>query len=605
MCGLNGVVRLGASSPPIDEREVLATRDAMKSRGPDGADAWFDPAGLAALGHRRLAIIDLSDRARQPFASADGRHLIVFNGEIYNYKELRSEVLSKGASLRSDSDTEVLLDMLVREGPSALRRARGMFALAMWDRVERRLLLARDPYGIKPLYYADDGGTFRFASQVRALAPYVDGAVDPAGLCGFLLWGAVPEPFTFLRGVKALPAGHALLVEDGRLGVPAPFERLGDEPAPVGGPADAPAALADSVRAHLVADVPVGLFLSAGVDSSLIASLASRASEAPLEAFTLSFDEYEGSSDDELPLAREIARRLGLRHVERRLRRDEFLSALPDVLRAMDQPSIDGFNTYFVSRAAVAAGLKVALSGLGGDELFGSYPSFRQLPRAVRFAKALGRLPGGRSAWAAVARRARETRPKWAGLADVAATLEGAYLVRRALFLPSEIPLLVGGETAREGLGAYEPLAALARYAPETESAGDDWRRVHLLESCQYMRNQLLRDADWASMAHGLEIRVPFADATLRRRFDSLRFEPARSAGKAALLRRVWAGAPEDVLRRAKTGFTIPVARWLSDDPTAPVRRGLESRALAARVLASFGLELPARVPGIPRKLAA
>jgi asparagine synthase (glutamine-hydrolysing) len=584
MCGINGILRLSNAAPAIDREELLRTRDAMAARGPDGAGAWIADDGLVALASRRLAILDLSEAGAQPMASADGRFRIVINGEIYNFAELRRELENEGFAFRSRGDTEVVLALYARDGAAMLSRLRGMFGLAIWDDREKSLLLARDPLGIKPLYLAAEGGCLRFASQVKALEQ--GGAVsrepDPAGIAGFLLWGSVPEPLTIRRAVRALPAGHFLVVRDGQIqepaGIPRP-EAAAMDPAP---------AIEDSVRAHLVSDVPVAVFLSAGLDSGLLAALARRHLPEPPVTFTLRFDELAGTPQDEAPLAAEVARRLGTRHVERRVGRADLAELWPGALAAMDQPSIDGFNSYAVSRAAHEAGLKVVLSGLGGDEIFGGYPSFAGVPRLERAARRAGRLPGLGALWPAVARTLAADRPKLAGVLRYGRTLPGAYFLRRGLFLPEELPALMGREAAAEGLARYDPVADAARALAEGNGrVADGWTAVHVLETARYMRNQLLRDSDWASMAWSVELRVPLVDAWLRERLAAGRFEPARGEGKAALVRRVAPELPEAVLARPKSGFYIPVAEWMRPELAAR-RPGERSRWLALRVLEEF-----------------
>jgi asparagine synthase (glutamine-hydrolysing) len=603
VCGINGLLRLSPAAPPLDREELLRTRERMAARGPDGAGDWVSPDGRAALASRRLAILDLSAAGAQPMASADGRLHAVLNGEIYNFRELRAALEREGRRFRSHSDTEVLLALYAREGAAMLRRLRGMFGLALWDEAEQTLLLARDPLGIKPLYYAVEGGVLRFASQVKALEAggAVSRTVEPAGLAGFLLWGSVPEPWTIRRGVRALPAGHRLLVRDGRIEGPEPFAV---EPAPepeADEGHEAAAALADSVRAHLVSDVPVAVFLSAGLDSTLVAALACRAAPEPPTTFTLRFDVLAGTERDEGPLAAEVARRLGTRHVERTVRREDFLHLWPAALDAMDQPAIDGFNVFLVSKAAHEAGIKVALSGLGGDELCGGYSSFADVPRLQRQARRARRVPGLPSLWPAVARRAFGARPKFAGALRHGGTLPGAYFLRRGLFLPEELPALLGADAAAEGLAAYDPVADAARNlaASNGHLAGraGDWLAVQRLETRHYLRNQLLRDADWAAMAHSLELRVPLVDAWLLARFAALGFEPARSSGKRELVRRAAPELPEAVFHRAKTGFYVPVVPWLAaggEGPAAPEGLGAQSRQVALRVLAEHGVELAA-----------
>jgi len=587
MCGINGILRLSETAPPLDRDELLRTRDAMTSRGPDGAGLWMSDDGRAALASRRLAILDLSAAGAQPMGFEDGRFQAVLNGEIYNFRELRHELEAEGR-FRSRSDTEVVLALYARHGAAMLSRLRGMYGLAIWDDREKALLLARDPLGIKPLYLSAEGGCLRFASQVKALerGGAVSREVDPAGLAGFLLWGSVPEPLTIRRAVRALPAGHHLLVRDGKISPPEPHGPGRVEPL------EPTAAVEDSVRAHLVSDVPIAIFLSAGLDSSLIAALACRHLPEPPATFTLRFEDLQGTAFDEAPLAAEVAKRLGTRHVERWLGREELADLWAGALAAMDQPSIDGFNTWTVSRAAHEAGLKVVLSGLGGDEIFGSYPSFTAVPRLARSARRAARIPGLAAVWPALTRWASPSRPKLPGLLRHGRTIPGAYFLRRGLFLPEELPGLIGRDLAAEGLQGYDPVADAARaLAAGNGHAADGWRAVHEMETARYMRNQLLRDSDWASMAWSVELRVPLVDAWLRERLAASGFEPAKSEGKAALVRRAAPELPEALWTRPKSGFYIPVAEWMQ--PALAARRpGERSRQLARMVLEGFGVSL-------------
>jgi asparagine synthase (glutamine-hydrolysing) len=607
MCGINGILRLREEAPPPERDELLRTREAMRSRGPDGDGLWISERGDLGLAHRRLAIIDLSDAGLQPMVwGTNDRFRLVFNGEIYNYRELRRDLVAAGVRFRSHCDSEVILALYEREGPAMLSRLRGMYALALWDAAERRLLLARDPYGIKPLYYAEAGGSLRFASQVKALEAggALPGDVDTTALVGFLLWGSVPEPATIRRAVRALPAGHHIVVENGRVGAPRAHYDFG--PVEADAAADPARALEQSVRAHLVSDVPVAVFLSAGLDSSLIAALACRALVEPPTTLTLQFDEYRGTPLDEAPFAAAVARRLGTRHVERSVARRDFLDLWPAALAAMDQPSIDGFNTYVVSSVAHAEGIKVVLSGLGGDELLGSYHSFADVPRWRRWARRLRRVPGLGAAWPRLAVALRPDKPKLGGMLRFGPSLAGSYFLRRSLFQPHELPALVGAAAAREGLERYDPvadaaklldaLAATAHPALRSEPALE-WQAVHAMESTLYMRNQLLRDSDWASMAHSLELRVPLVDAWLRREIAAAGFEPARSHGKAEAIRRAAPELPAELWGRPKSGFSIPVMSWLDEEVGIDTAPGLASRRLALEVLKAFGIELERAEP--------
>ena len=617
MCGICGTLRLDERAPALDPGSLRRMRDSLAARGPDGEGEWTSGDGRLALGHRRLAILDLSPAGAQPMADPTGRYRIVFNGEIYNFRVLRQELERAGVAFSTQSDTEVLLALWAREGERALARLRGMYAFAIWDEVEKSLTLTRDPFGIKPLYWEiGDSNRFRFASQVRALeAAGASRQVDPAGLVGFLLWGSVPEPWTIRRSIRALPAGHLLTVRDGVVGEPRPAAR----PAP---PPDDRAsvteALEASVEAHLVSDVPVALFLSAGLDSALVAALAAKRLGDQLATFTLAFEGWEGSGRDEAPLARKVAESLGTRHLERKLTRTDIEAAWQPALAAMDQPSIDGFNTFLVARAAHEAGIKVALSGLGGDELFGSYPSFSDVPSWMRKAKALRRGPGLGALVSALSPWWAKGRPKARGLVRYGGTLAGAYFLRRGLFLPEELPALIGRDLAAEGLATFDPVAhtqrtldapGLSFYGAFSSSssssspgasdaslpASDDWLQVQRLEASLYMRNQLLRDSDWASMASSLELRVPLVDPILWAQVARHGHEPARSQGKAAVVRAAAPDLPSELWSRPKSGFTIPVAEWICP-PRAGERdtMGKGSRRLAQRILEEMQL-CPAR----------
>jgi asparagine synthase (glutamine-hydrolysing) len=605
MCGIAGIFAYHAAAAPVDREELLRIREAMARRGPDGAGLWMSGDGRVGLAHRRLAILDLSEAGAQPMLSADGRVAITFNGEIYNFRALRAGLEARGHAFRSGSDTEVLLALYREKGEALVEDLRGMFAFALWDADRGGILLARDPFGIKPLYLADDGKTLRFASQVKALLK--GGAVattpDPAGHAGFFLWGSVPEPFTTVKGIRALPAGSLQWVDAQGPRPPrlhfdlrAEFERA--EAQALDLPAAAAqecvrAALLDSVKHHLVSDVPVGLFLSAGVDSGALAALAVEAG-ADLRTLTLGFHEYRGTADDETALAGTVARGLGARHETRWVAREHFEARVEDALEAMDQPSLDGLNTYFVAEAASAAGLKVALSGLGGDELFGGYPGFRQIPRLARGLAPFARVPalgrGLRRLLAPVL--PSRVPPKALGLLEYGGTLPGAYLLRRALFMPWELPGAVGEAQVREG---WEELETAARLGATVSGLRTDRARVSALELSWYLRNQLLRDADWAGMAHGLEIRTPLVDVALFRALAPLLAGP-RPPGKAALAASPRPALPEALLRRPKTGFTTPVRRWIQElGLEGGAERGL--RGWARRVACG---PLPPEAPDSP-----
>jgi asparagine synthase (glutamine-hydrolysing) len=588
MCGINGIIRLHNQREPVNREELLRTRDYMFMRGPDAAGEWISSTGEIGLAHRRLAIIDLSSAGLQPMSFDAGRYQIVFNGEIYNYRELRQELERDGVSFHSQSDTEVLLALYMRDKHAMLSKLRGMYAFGIWDQVEHSLFLVRDPYGIKPLYYTIENHFFRFASQVKALQAGggINGDIEPAGVVGFLLWGSVPEPYTLYRSIRALPAGHYLMIRAGRVQQPVPYYRFEEVMTPEH-PQSSIQAIEHSVKAHLVADVPVAIFLSAGLDSSLLAAIACRYVSPSLTTITLRFDSLINTPFDEAPLAKKVAESLGTHHIEFHMTREEFLHLWPYALTAMDQPSIDGFNTYVISKIAHDAGLKVVLSGLGGDELFGSYASFKDVPQWLRVGKFLNCIPGLGKVWPTLAQQLRPQQPKLAGFLRYGTTLPGSYFLHRGLFLPQEISTILDRSFVQGGLTTYYPVMD----SGTLNIAGvDAWTAIHIMESIQYLRNQLLRDADWASMAHSLELRVPFVDVWLRTVLADANFEPVRSQGKAAIVKQIAPELPDTLWDRPKSGFSIPVVEWLQNRPNKAHSHhwGKDSRTLALMVLKEF-----------------
>jgi asparagine synthase (glutamine-hydrolysing) len=591
MCGLVAIVSYGEDAPPVNQSELLAMCEAMVSRGPDGAGFWLSPNRRIGLAHRRLSLLDLSKAGAQPMVSEGGSLRIVFNGEIYNYRELRRQLEAHGFRFRSQSDTEVLLHLYADEGMEMVHALRGMYAFAIWDARNRRLFAARDPLGIKPLYYADDGKTLRLASQVKALVRggAIDTARDPAGQVGFLLWGYVPAPFTTYRAISELPAGSCLVGEQGERPSVRYFCRVETELAMAAAGDGVPlsrdatleslrAAVGDSVRRHLMADVPVGIFLSAGLDSAVITALAAGSPGADLRTITLGFSEYRGKRHDETVLAGTVAQTYATNHQTRWVSRSEFEGDLEPMLAAMDQPSIDGVNTYFVAKAAHEAGLKAALSGIGGDELFGGYPSFTQVPRVAELPKGrnlegLGRVVRLLSAPVL----GRISSPKYAGLLEYAGTWSGAYLLRRALFMPWEISRILEGEVAREG---WERLDIARRLEETVNGIGAPQLKVSALEIAWYMRHQLLRDSDWAGMAHSLEIRTPLADLEVLRAVVPIAARGRLGPGKRDLVELPSKALPHAVVKRNKTGFAVPVAEWISQLDSRSLGRGLRGWAL-------------------------
>lgn len=539
-------------------------------RGPDDRGVHSD--GPLTIGMCRLAIIDPAN-GHQPMVSPDGRFWLVFNGAIYNHRELRAELEAAGWVFRTHCDTEVLLAAFAHRGPDCLPRLRGMFAFAVWDAREQRLFLARDPLGIKPLYHArlPDGGLV-FGSELNALhaSGLLPCEIDPASVGEYLAWFSVPAPRTIYRGIANLPPGHSLTLQTGGSQQTGAWWKL---PAPR--QPDRAAKnyqefihglrhqLEDTIRAHRVADVPVGAFLSGGMDSAAVVGLMARQGGARLKTFSLVFDE---SAYSEQAGARFAANAFGTEHHEEVITGARVAADLPRILAAFDQPTGDGINTYYASRMARSGGVTVALSGLGGDELFGGYPSFRDLPRLQKLLPLWRRVPAG-----ARDRIVEFLRQRAGGrsrkLADFLAHArdlhELASLQRRVLPEAQRLALL-SADARRQAvrLGPNHPM--LDDFAFDLSGA-DAFQIISAWELRTYMADVLLRDSDVFSMAHSLELRVPFVDRVLVEWLwpqpSWFKFDPARP--KRALADATADLVPAAIRHRPKQGFTLPFAEWM------------------------------------------
>lgn len=544
---------------------------AIRHRGPDDWGHFSDPEAGVVLVSTRLAIQDLSPAGHMPMRTDDGRWSIVFNGEIYNFLELRAELQSRGVQFRSHADTEVVLELFRAHGPSFLPRLRGMFALAIWDAHERIAYLARDPLGIKPLYLAERDGNLSFASELRPLLslPGMSRDLDPAGLQSFFLRGYVSEPHTLVAGISILEAGHAIEWSPGRGARRWSFADLHDWTTPrsqsspgdvVGAAKHVRAALDDSIRAHLISDVPVGLFLSGGLDSTaLLAAMSKLHPGEKIGSFSIGFDTAQLN---EAPLAQRVAAEFKTDHHEQILTGKEALGLFDDYMAALDMPSVDGFNTYCVSRFARQHGYKVVLSGLGGDELFGGYPSFRRVPEMVRRRRMLAKVPGAESLMGAAMENwgrtpvQRRIGSYLRGTPDLAS----AYGYFRGVFSEKEARALSNRFVPGSG---DPPRARRGRCFARAEASARE--RISLFELTQYMRNQLLRDSDVMSMAHGLELRTPFVDMEFIKSVFALSPEHRFLPHKGILTRSV-PELPAWLLDLPKRGFTLPFQSWINNE---------------------------------------
>jgi asparagine synthase (glutamine-hydrolysing) len=574
MCGIVGIL---ARKAEVSSSVLERATQSLAHRGPDDSgtvllkEAHPEPLEIG-LGHRRLSIIDLSPLGHQPMQDPLTGSWIVYNGEIYNFRALKKELEANGADFKSNCDTEVILAAYRVWGESCLTRLQGMFAFAIWDAPQKRLLLARDPMGIKPLYYSQSDQTFIFASEIRTLlgTGLVPRKPDSAGVLSFLTFGSVYEPWTMVEGVKAVPPGHVLTVENASVSIREYWNPLQPATSAQSSNRDATTELStvlrDAVLSHLVSDVPIGVFLSGGIDSSALVAVL-RHNGIRASTFSLVFQEEEFN---EAQYSREVARCFGTDHHEISVSQQDTLAALPEALHAMDQPTIDGINTYLVSAKTRAAGVKVALTGLGADEMFAGYSNFRRVPKMERFSRRLGRLPG-------IARRPLSaSMALFAGkgdrsrkLAELATAHDSIhpYFLARMLFGAKEREALFAATTSQYAnyQSAQRSLDRVLRESVAASESLDPINRVSYLESTFYMRNTLLRDSDFMSLVHGLELRVPFLDRAL---VEACFRIPGKqklqgNSPKSLLLASLGVHLPKEIVSRPKRGFTLPFERWL------------------------------------------
>lgn len=661
MCGIAGIYcGRKAENTEIFKRAVEAMNFSQKNRGPDDEGVFVDPQNGLALGHRRLSILDLSAAGRQPMAYKilnpkskilNSSLVISFNGEVYNFLELKKELEKKGYKFKTKTDTEVILALYAEYGEKSFAMLHGMFAFGLWDGKNKKLFLVKDRYGIKPLYYCRNGEKLIFASTVKAIAEsgLISIEKNPQAFVGFLLFGSVPLPLTTLKNVFAVPAGHYLEIEaDGKQKLVKYYDPLDyfiktkkhesiktDEI--IG---DIRKLLNDAVRGHLISDAPLGVFLSGGLDSSAIAALAAENRENPITTLSIIFDEQEFSEERYSDL---VADKLGSVHRKIKITKRDFYDSFGEIFEAMDQPTIDGVNTFFIAKAAKQAGLKAVLSGLGADEIFLGYPHFRRaellrkiqrLPQIIKAPLKLGNLCGGRysklsyfanddilSFYLGV--RGLFSPQETAKILDINLSevknfinefSYGASDVCRAECLGGAARLVSerSGESPRREVktGARRWSERTAGSGRQTIEALSPVNLLSCLELKFYLQNQLLKDTDFMSMRHSVEVRVPFLDHKLVEYvtslpaeikinpslFKNLKLKIGNSRSKPLLTAAVQEFLPREVWDRGKTGFTFPFQKWFVEgqkNARAEGRRtigGHWSRFWAKKVLEEFKL---------------
>ena len=586
MCGIAGIVGLA------DREIVVAMSDAMIHRGPDDQGVFVDPLTRVSLGHRRLSILDVSSAGHQPMSYRDGRYWIVFNGEIYNFRELRRQLEALGHGFLSNSDTEVVLAAYAQWGEGCVERLRGMFAFAILDcgndsSVIPTVFLARDRLGIKPLYHAVHDGVFVFASEIKGLlaSGLVSRQIDRQSVWEYLALGSIPQPRTILAGANALLPGHVMTV---RLPLDVKIRRYwdiaesSDRSFPKADTLTAEEArrtlralLEDATRYHLVSDVPVGAFLSGGIDSTAVVGLMSRASGNRIRTYAVGFESQSGRQD-ELVWARTAAQSFGTDHTEVMVTGQQVASQYDALVHAIDQPSLDGTNTYIVSQAAGRT-VKVALSGLGGDELFAGYPHFREFATAARWDSRLGRLGA-------------------AGQKRLLSALPGRLVPNKTMLRMERVGryatlrrLCSDGQRAdwvNAGFMADTKRASLEElYGQWLRPERDVVAETSYVEVRGYLANTLLRDVDAMAMGNSLEVRPVLLDHVVAEFAFALpaRLKLGTEENKPTLVGAVRDLLPEAIIRRTKAGFELPLAAWLSG-PLRERARSTFSSSIATRI---------------------
>jgi asparagine synthase (glutamine-hydrolysing) len=594
VCGIFGIASYKTS---ISVECLRRATDAMAHRGPDDSGVQLIRVSSVipfeiGLGNRRLAIIDLSSAGHQPMQDPKTGNWIVYNGEVYNFRDIRAKLEQEDVNFLSQSDTEVVLKAYAKWGEKCLHEFRGMFAFAIWDNVRKRMFLARDRMGVKPLYYFFNGDKLIFASEVCALLEtgLIPRRLNLIGLLNYLTFGSVYDPETLIEGVYALRAGHYLFWENGRIQEEEYWDIASHQEQPSSKPPmldekgkkkiliELRGTLEEAVRLRLISDVPVGVFLSGGIDSSTIVGLLSKNALSKVATFSIVFKEIDYS---ESYFSKIIAKRFDTDHHEVLLSQQDAMEAIPDAIRAMDQPTIDGINTYVVSREARRAGLKVALSGLGGDEVFAGYTNFKTIPKMESFTKRWRYIPT--AIRNLVAKTFTHLMPENDRNLKIATIIKGngatvhPYVLSRMLFTPDKQERLLGLHT----LTAFENINKTVSDTLRQAERFDSINRISYLELRNYMLNTLLRDTDFMSMTHGLEVRVPLIDHKLIEYLFNLPGTLKMNARipKCLLTNATEGLLPDEIIHRTKRGFTLPFEHWLKDE----LRNEVESTLLDVR----------------------
>jgi len=586
MCGIAGIIDLKNGEEKVRLDKMC---NAITHRGPDDSGIYISPDSKVLLGHRRLSIIDLSHSAKQPLSNENDTIFVTYNGEIYNYQKLSKELNTKGHRFKSKSDTEVIIHGYEEWGiEGLLKRLRGMFAFGLYDSRPKgsypSIFLARDRLGIKPLYYTIHNNRFIFASEIKAIVAsgLISKEIDVQSVALYLLNGSIPSPKTIYKGITALEPGHYLLLTSTGLSKKRYYHlenifgdnslsKLSEEEVTQ----QVRSCLLDTIKCHLVSDVPVGAFLSGGIDSTAIVALMR---EVQLEQIKTVSVVFPDTPYDESKYARIAYQRYGTEHVEVEVKGEDAKNHLDRIFNSMDQPTVDGVNVYFVSRATAQAGLKVAMSGLGGDEIFCGYSTFRDVPRVYNLARTVQSIPyASQIVRFFLDKTGNHRLAKHSTILKGDCTLPKVYQTIRGLFTLSQIEELLHPDLAEETLRDINPFFHI-----NCEKINDKANQVSFLETTCYMANQLLRDTDVFGMTHSLEVRVPFVDHVLVELLAKIpvSYKLNSSTPKRLLIKALNSELSPEIVNRPKMGFTFPFDLWLRNELKDFVEESLFSSSI-------------------------
>jgi asparagine synthase (glutamine-hydrolysing) len=569
MCGILAVF----SNKYFSDENALKALEVLNTRGPDNTGIWR--SDNVYLGHKRLSILDLDERASQPMQSNCRRYHIVFNGEIYNYQELKNDLIKKGFEFKTTSDTEVILKLFELHKEEMLKMLFGMFALVIWDNVNKIAFAARDPYGIKPLYFSQNSNGIILSSQIKSIVAsnFEDYSFNKDAELNYLIFGSVYEPITIYSNIFHLESGNYLWIKDNKIINKVMWMDISDSWIRANQFNEilsydqvqklVKEYVLNSIKRHIVSDVPIGIFLSGGIDSSVLAAMLSELKIKNIYGITIAYDEFLDTNHDEAPLASIVAKKYEIKHYVRRVTKNEFLNDLPLILKSMDQPSIDGINTWYASKAAAELKLKVILSGVGGDELFMGYDTFYSIPSVVKKYKTLTTIKILSKLFNFIfeilSNLKKDLRLLFADFFLLSIT--GTWILRRSsrdvLTIKNFLDLNNNKDLRILYKKIYKELKTNYFLEPTLEIAR--------LESIYYLRNQLLRDSDWSSMFHSIELRTPFVDSKLLLDLEPLLSNFKYHKNKILLANLPTIKLPSEIINRKKTGFAIPINKWLLD----------------------------------------